>query len=155
RFLDLGSERRELVVHQDDAVFPAGDADVSAGAFQHVDGAGNLGDLDLDIAEILLLRRSTRNTGACRGPLGESSDGEQRNRGGAHELAHAKLLTQSGGLLYGMQNGNSSTEHQNSGGRLVTRTEICVLLPHPEALRLQRTSPRVSLERAVRFPARC
>ena len=54
---DLVGQRSVLVIDDDDAIFADRGGDVAARAFQHVDVAGNLGDLDLDLAEVLVLRR--------------------------------------------------------------------------------------------------
>ena len=51
---DLRGERGILIVDDDDAILTGRDADVSAGALEHVYRAGDLRDLDLDFAEILL-----------------------------------------------------------------------------------------------------
>ena len=56
RLLDLGRQRRELVVDDDDAVLADRRADVAAGAGEHVDALRQLLRLDDDLAEVLLLR---------------------------------------------------------------------------------------------------
>lgn len=55
RGLNLFGQRGALVVNQQDAVIADGSADVSASAFEHVDIAGDFADLDLDLAEVLVL----------------------------------------------------------------------------------------------------
>ena len=57
RSLDLLGQGSVFVVDHDDAVVTHRRADVSARSLQHVDAAGNVGDLDLDLAEILALRK--------------------------------------------------------------------------------------------------
>ena len=57
RGLNLVRQRRVLVVDDHDAVLADGRADVAARALQHVDVAGDLGDLDLHFAEVLVLSR--------------------------------------------------------------------------------------------------
>src|SRR5215213_8205139 len=56
---DLVSERRELIVHDQYAVSADGDADVSAGAFEHVHVAGNFCRFDLDLRKVLLTVNGT------------------------------------------------------------------------------------------------
>ena len=51
---DPPGEGRELVVHHEHAVGPNADADVPAGALQHVHGPGNVHGLDLDAGEPVL-----------------------------------------------------------------------------------------------------
>ncbi len=59
RRLDLGRERRELVVDHEHRVLADRHAEVPARAGHHVDGVGELLGLDLDLGEVLL--------GRCRG----------------------------------------------------------------------------------------
>ena len=53
--LDLGCQRRELIIDKQHTVFTYGNADVAAGPAQHVNGPGNLLHLDLDLGKITLL----------------------------------------------------------------------------------------------------
>ena len=55
RRLNLVGQRCVLIIDNHDAVFADGRADVSSRAFQHVNASGHLRDLDLDLAEILVL----------------------------------------------------------------------------------------------------
>jgi len=56
--LDFLRQGSILVIHDDDAVFSDGSANVAACAFQHIDVAGHFRDLHLDFAEILVLALS-------------------------------------------------------------------------------------------------
>jgi len=71
RGLDFFGEGSEFVVDDDDAVFADGCGDVAALAFEHVDVAGNFGDLDLDLGPIRLFFLSG----------GESREKQGRGRG--------------------------------------------------------------------------
>src|SRR5579872_568733 len=51
---DFGSERRELVIDNHDAVFTHGNADIASRAFQHINVTSHFSDLDFHRAEILL-----------------------------------------------------------------------------------------------------
>src|SRR3954454_25275474 len=55
RGLDLGSQRSELVVNNDDAIVTDGTPDISARPAQHVDAIGDLLSFNLNFAEVLLL----------------------------------------------------------------------------------------------------
>src|SRR6266850_1335733 len=57
RGLDFFRQRSKLVVHNDDAVLAHRSGNVAALAFQHVDIAGNLGRLDLNLGPVRLLLR--------------------------------------------------------------------------------------------------
>ena len=77
RGLDLGRERRELVVDQEDAVVADRDADVAARALQHVEAVGQLGRLDLDLAPVAVLgRRGQGQQGEGPGEREGSADHE-------------------------------------------------------------------------------
>src|SRR5271165_2549972 len=54
---NLVSQRSVLVIHDNDAIIADGRRDVSAGALQHVNVAGDFCDLDLYFVEVLVLRR--------------------------------------------------------------------------------------------------
>ncbi len=58
RRLNFLGERGVLIVDNHNSIVPDRCANVPSRAFQHVNVAGHLGDLHLDFAEILLLRRS-------------------------------------------------------------------------------------------------
>src|SRR4029450_12766444 len=59
---DLLAERRELTVHHQHAVRPGQHADVAALSFELIDVAAELGRLDFDFAEVLLLSVAGRRT---------------------------------------------------------------------------------------------
>jgi hypothetical protein len=80
RGADLVGERRELVVDDHDAVLADRCSDVAARTFQHVHAARDLRDLDLDLAEILLL-------GAC----GARDSGQRTEQHGANPIVHDVL----------------------------------------------------------------
>src|SRR3954471_17463626 len=52
---DLGRERRELIVDDDNAIFAHGDTNVSTCSLQHVYRSGDRHDLDLDLGETVIL----------------------------------------------------------------------------------------------------
>src|SRR5262249_6710729 len=62
---DLVGQRSELVVYDQDAVRSDGNADVAAGAFEHVNVAARLSSLDLNLGEIVLL--GVDRSRCCRG----------------------------------------------------------------------------------------
>src|SRR5712664_190949 len=82
RGLDFFRQRRELVVHDDDAVFAHGSADVAAFAFQHVDVAGNLGYFDLNLGPVRCL--------LCRGsrPANQRCANQCKNHPSPYLIAH-------------------------------------------------------------------
>ena len=57
RCTELVLHRCVLIVHDDDAIVTHRRRDVSTGAFQQVHGAGDLGHIDLHLAEVLILRQ--------------------------------------------------------------------------------------------------
>jgi len=63
-----------LVVNNDDPVLTHGCRDVPAGAFEHINVARDLGDLDLDLAEVLLLGRGEQRKSE------QSGDGESAHK---------------------------------------------------------------------------
>jgi hypothetical protein len=75
---DLVRERLELVVDDEEAVGPGGDADVSARALEHPDVPGHLRRLDLDLREPVVLR-----------PRGQ--DGDSHRTGPQHKPGHPNL----------------------------------------------------------------
>jgi hypothetical protein len=64
---DLVAERRVLVVDHENRVHPGRDADVAAGAGQHVHGVGKLRRSHLDLGEIGLRRRRKGREGGQDG----------------------------------------------------------------------------------------
>jgi len=54
--LDLLGQGSVLVVYDNDSVFAHGGADVAALALEHVNAAGDFGDLDLNFTEVPGLR---------------------------------------------------------------------------------------------------
>src|SRR5215210_4683216 len=54
---NLIGERCELIVNDKNAVSADRDSDITARALQHIDGAGDLDDFDLDLREIPLRTR--------------------------------------------------------------------------------------------------
>src|ERR1700688_1121613 len=64
-------QRREFAIHHDDPVFRHRHGDVSALAFEHIDGAAEIGGLDLDFGEI-------RRRRWCGWLLRDSDPGQQQ-----------------------------------------------------------------------------
>jgi len=63
---DLLVQRRELSIHLDDRVIANGNDDVPALAFQHIGAIAEVGGLDLNLREILPLRKGCcREQGGC------------------------------------------------------------------------------------------
>jgi len=56
--LNLPCERSVLIVDDDDTVVANRRADVASGTLQHVNIAGNIGDLDFNFAEVTLLSQT-------------------------------------------------------------------------------------------------
>ncbi len=66
RGANLFGERSELVVNNHHAVRPRDNADVPARAFEHVDAAGDLRRLYLDLREVVLRRKMAVAAGVRR-----------------------------------------------------------------------------------------
>jgi hypothetical protein len=77
---DFAGERRELIIHNQRAVFADRDADVPAGAFKHVNIFCDVNGLDLDFGKILL------GSGADR-------EREQESARETFQEMHAHFLT--------------------------------------------------------------
>ena len=87
RGLDLVRQRRVLAVDHEDAVGAGRDADVAAGAGQHLDAFGELLGLDLDLAEIL---------------LGDGGEGREGGEGGGENefVSHGMILCGTDGVYH-------------------------------------------------------
>ena len=72
-----------------DAVFADGHADIAAGTFQHINGAGNLCGLDLDLAEVLFLS----GQGGSGGEQQTEQDGLQAHARELHGCVRRRMLT--------------------------------------------------------------
>ena len=109
RSLDLLRQRRELVVHDQDPVRTRRNANVSAGAFKHVNIAGDWSCLDLDIRKIA---------------LGENRCGNKTRHGQEESGFHGLNVIQRHGVSPNLLAGRLPLAASVSGEESVCRSEF-------------------------------